>query len=131
MANEISINLLISDNDLRRVLDDQSMYNSPLSVQKGTTGEEELRILRRRLQDVMHPPPVFSVISRIIAKKPVYLECFKSIEDKEELLDEAIQSGCGDAMLTVFYPIHTLLQFAIIYTIFVIIDNFIPDSYVR
>lgn len=42
------------------------------------------------------------VITKLVANKRVVLESFRSLEDKEALLDEAILSGNGDAILAVF-----------------------------
>lgn len=68
---------------------------------KGTGAEDELKALRRRLRESTHAPPVNILLSRILMKKPFSLECVRSLTAKEALLDEAIQSGNGDAILTV------------------------------
>lgn len=84
---------------LLTVLEEQSMEE--VQLPKSIAADEELRILRRRLQERFHPPPVTSVITKIIQKKPFSMECFRTLQDKESLLDESINSGSGDAILTV------------------------------
>lgn len=68
---------------------------------KGIGAEDELKALRRRLRETTHAPPVKILLRRIIMKKPFSLECVRSLNEKEALLDEAIQCGNGDAILTV------------------------------
>ena len=63
--------------------------------------EEELKILRRQSQERFHAPPPSTVVTKLLLKKPVSLECFRSLQEKEALLDEAISSGNGDAILIV------------------------------
>lgn len=84
---------------LLTVLEEQSLDET--QIRKGITPDEELRILRRSVRDRIYPPPVQSVIDKLVANKPVALECFRSLQDKESLLDEAIASGNGDAILAV------------------------------
>lgn len=84
---------------LRTVLEEQSL--NEMQIRKGIAPEEELRILRRNLRDRVYPPPAHIVINKLMANKPVALECFRSLQDKEALLDEAIASGNGDAILAV------------------------------
>lgn len=74
---------------------------SEVQIRKGISMEEELRILRRSVQDRIHSPSALSVINKIVANQPVSLECFRSLPEKESLLDEAIASGNGDAILAV------------------------------
>lgn len=68
---------------------------------KATGAEDELKALRKRLRECTHAPPVSLLLNRILMKKPFSLECVRSLTAKENLLDAAIQSGNGDAILTV------------------------------
>lgn len=86
---------------LQKVLEEQSMEETPLP--KSITPEDELKLLRRKLKERTHAPSVSVTISKLISKKPHYLHCFKTLEEKELLLDEAIRCGDGDAILTVFF----------------------------
>lgn len=82
------------------MLEEQSMKEAPLP--KAISTEDELKILRRKTQETYHaPPPVASTIRKILLKKPYSLECFRAMHEKENLLDEAIKSGNGDAVLAI------------------------------
>lgn len=105
--NEIPIHLLISDGDLQMILEEQSMEDFPLP--KKLPPEEEVRLLRRLLLDKTQAPPAPTTITRILLGKPCNFEHYKSLSDKEELLDEAISSGNGDAILSVvLFLVNTL-----------------------
>lgn len=77
---------------------------------KGIILEEELRILRRKVQERLHAPPVSVTITKMIMKKPHSLECYRSFRDKTELLAEAVNSGNGDAVLAVVLFLVKTLQ---------------------
>lgn len=82
------------------VLEEQSLKETPLP--KTISTEQELKILRRKTQDTIHaPPPVSSVIRKILLKKPYSLAFFKALHEKEHLLQGAIRCGNGDAILAV------------------------------
>lgn len=81
------------------VLEEQCLNETHLP--KGTGAEEELKALRRQLRETAHAPAANILLNRILMKKPFSLECVRSLNSKEALLDEAIQSGNGDAILTV------------------------------
>lgn len=76
---------------------------------KTISAEEELKILRRRAQE-SYAPPVASVIRRILLKKPYSLECFRALHEKENLLNEAIKCGNGDAILAVVLFLQQTLK---------------------
>lgn len=86
------------------VLEEQSMKETPFP--KTISAESELKVLRRRAQD----QPVSSVIRRMLLKKPYSLECFRALHEKENLLNEAIKCGNGDAILTVVLFLQRTLK---------------------
>lgn len=89
------------------VVEEQSLCD--LQLRKGCPADEELRLLRRTLQDRFHAPPPASVIAKLIANKPVSLECFRALADKQALLDRAIHSRDSNAILTVvLFIVRTL-----------------------
>lgn len=77
---------------------------------KGITPEEELRILRRKIQERLHAPPASVTVTKITMKKPYSLECFRSFREKTELLTEAVSSLNGDAVLAVVLFLVKTLQ---------------------
>lgn len=81
------------------ILEEQSMEDFPLP--KKLSPDEEVRVLRRLLLDKSHAPLPSTTITRILLGKPCSFEHYKSLTDKEELLDESISSGNGDAILAV------------------------------
>lgn len=72
--------------------------------------EEELRILRRKIQERLHAPPASITVTKMILKKPYSLECYRSFREKTELLTEAVSSGNGDAVLAVVLFLVKTLQ---------------------
>lgn len=77
---------------------------------KGILPEEELRILRRKIQERLHAPPASVTVTKMIMKKPYSLECYRSFREKTELLTEAVSSGNGDAVLAVVLFLVKTLQ---------------------
>nr|CAD7433426.1 unnamed protein product [Timema monikensis] len=63
--------------------------------------EEEVRILRRQLENRWAPPPVDETIKKILLGRPFSLELYRSLALKTELLDAAINMGDGNAILGV------------------------------
>lgn len=91
------------------VLEEQSLKETPLP--KNISSEDELKILRRKAQETFNSsPPVSSIILKMLQKKPFSLECFRALHEKESLLDEAINSGDGDAILTVVLYLNQTLK---------------------
>lgn len=91
------------------MLEEQSLKETPLP--KTISAEEELKILRRRAQETCYaPPPVASVIRKILLGKPYSLECFRALHEKESLLNEAITCGNGDAILAVVLFLQRTLK---------------------
>lgn len=91
-----------------KVLQEQSLDEQQLP--KGITPEEELRVLRRKIQERIHAPPVSTTVTKMIMKKPFSLECYRSFHEKTELLEEAVCSGNGDAVLAVVLFLVKTLQ---------------------
>lgn len=75
------------------------MKETPLP--KNISAEDELKVLRRKTQQRYHAPPPNVAVTQMLLKKPCPLHCFRAIDEKEALLDEAIGSGDGDAILSV------------------------------
>lgn len=90
------------------MLEEQSLKETPFS--KNITIEEELKILRRKAQESYAPPPISTIIRKILLKKPYSLECFRALHEKESLLNEAIRCGNGDAILTVVLFLQRTLK---------------------
>lgn len=91
------------------VLEEQSLRDTPFP--KSISIEDELKILRRRAQEICYAPPsVFSVIRKILLKKPYSLKSFRALHEKESLLNEAIRSGNGDAILAVVLFLQRTLK---------------------
>lgn len=85
------------------------MKETPLP--KTISPEDELKILRRRVQETCYaPPPVSTVIRKVLLKKPYSFECFRALHEKENLLNEAIRSGNGDAILAVVLFLQRTLK---------------------
>lgn len=75
---------------------------------KGITVEDELKLLRRRVRESVHSPSPSTILWRLLMKKPCSLEAVRSLTDKESLIDAAIATGNGDAILTVTYNLLCL-----------------------
>lgn len=106
-SNDVPLHTLISDQDLKRILEEQLLEEN--HFRKGMTKEEELKLLRRKVQDTVHPPLAEVTINKMLLGKKCSLESYKSLSDKIELLDEAIRSGNGDAILgVVLFLVKTL-----------------------
>lgn len=90
-------------------MEEQSLKETPLP--KTISVEEELKILRRKAQETSYAPPSpTSIIRKMLLKKPYSLECFRALHEKECLLDEAIRSGNGDAILAVVLFLQRTLK---------------------
>lgn len=71
--------------------------------------DEEVRILRRQVEDRWVPPPAKDTITKILLGHPYSLELYRSLKSKTELLDAAIAIGDGNAMLAVvLFLVRTL-----------------------
>lgn len=107
-SSEMPLHLIISDDDLKVILEDQ-MFNEINILPKNITLEDEVKVLRRQLQDINYAP-VSLTISKLLMGKPCSLHIYRSLKDKEALLDEAIVSGNGDAILEVVLFIQSTIK---------------------
>lgn len=96
-TDEFLLSQLISDEDLKMLINEQSLEEEP--IRKGISHEEELRILRRKIQDTIHPPPVEINAIKLLIGKRCFLEPYKSLQDKIDILDEVIRTGNGAGIL--------------------------------
>lgn len=96
----LSIKSLISDEELKLLLDEQSMDDN--MIPKGMKPEEELKLLRRQIQNTLYTPSPMATARKLLQGKIVSFEVFKSLQDKQQLLDAVIEIGCpGDSLLSV------------------------------
>ena len=108
LQNEMPLHLIISDEDLQLVLEEQLIIDDP-GIKKSTTLEEEVKILRRKLNEISYCP-IEVTITKLLMGKPCSLEIYKSLKEKEELLDEAISCGSGDTILQVVMFLKSTLK---------------------
>uniref|UniRef100_A0A336MZU5 CSON001546 protein n=1 Tax=Culicoides sonorensis TaxID=179676 RepID=A0A336MZU5_CULSO len=109
------LRLLIAEQDLKTIIEEQSR-NEPI-LQKNITLEEEVKILRREKFEQMQGADVDITVTKMILGKPCSLVAYKSIKDKENLLDEAILSRNGDAILHVVLFLSRTLKKKLFYVI--------------
>ncbi|KAG8232476.1 hypothetical protein J437_LFUL012708 [Ladona fulva] len=62
--------------------------------------EDELLVLRRKVQNRWEAPPVEETLRRILLRLPFSLDAYRSLEEKTKLLDAALEQGNGDAILS-------------------------------
>lgn len=93
----LSLHLIISDSDLQTVLEDQ-MISEPIFPKVPL--EEEVKMLRRKLNEIQFCS-VGITVNKLLLGKPCSLTIYKSLREKQELLDSVISSGNGDAILQV------------------------------
>jgi hypothetical protein len=91
---------------------DEEIHNSDSVIPKGLSLEEEVKFLRRKLNEFHYSNPI-TTINKILLNNSCSLECYKSLKEKEELLDAAIKSGNGDAILKVIFNLKNTLKPAI------------------
>ncbi|XP_055375308.1 vacuolar protein sorting-associated protein 16B isoform X2 [Condylostylus longicornis] len=96
---EFQLNQFISDENLKMLIEEQSLNPEPLK--KGISNDEELRYLRRKIQESIHPPPAEITAKKLLFGKKCSLEPYKALEEKVALLDEVIATGNGGAILGV------------------------------
>ncbi|KAG5681797.1 hypothetical protein PVAND_011205 [Polypedilum vanderplanki] len=104
----VPITFVLSENDLQLIIDEEIHSNDAI-IPKGLTLEEEVKFLRRKINEFQYSEPSLT-IAKILLQKPCSLDCYKSINDKEKLLDEAISSGNGDAILQVVLFLKNTLK---------------------
>ncbi|XP_055641246.1 vacuolar protein sorting-associated protein 16B [Toxorhynchites rutilus septentrionalis] len=113
VQSELLLNFIISDENLAAILEDQS--RNVVVIPKGVTLEEEVKLLRKKVQETSFAPSVGPIIARMVLGKPCSLEIFRSMYDKETLLDEAISSGNGNAILKVVLFLEKTLKKKLFY----------------
>ncbi|XP_037954891.1 vacuolar protein sorting-associated protein 16B [Teleopsis dalmanni] len=95
----LSIKSVISDDALELILQEQTLDDRLIT--KGVSPDEELKLLRRQIQTTLFNPSPETTASRLLLGKTVPLEVFKSMHEKEELLDNVLSNGGGDAVIGV------------------------------
>jgi hypothetical protein len=107
-TSEMPLHLIISDDDLKTILEDQMITDMNI-LPKNISLEDEVKVLRRQLLEINYAP-VSLTISKLLMGKSVSLHIYRSLKDKEALLDEAIASGNGDAILQVVLFIQSTVK---------------------
>uniref|UniRef100_A0A1A9WJQ1 Vps16 C-terminal domain-containing protein n=1 Tax=Glossina brevipalpis TaxID=37001 RepID=A0A1A9WJQ1_9MUSC len=108
-ALNLSINSIISEDALKMILDEQTL-DDPL-VPKGVSPEDELKLLRRQIQSTLYVATPSLTVRKLLLGKKVSLEVYKSLSDKEKLLDAVLESGCpGDAVIYVLLFLERTLK---------------------
>ncbi|XP_054727916.1 vacuolar protein sorting-associated protein 16B [Anastrepha obliqua] len=98
-ALNLSIKSVISEESLKMLLQEQTLDDRIVS--KGVAPEEELRLLRRQIQTTFYNPSPEATAARLLLGKCAPLEVFKSLHEKEQLLDAVLKCGGGDAVIGV------------------------------
>ncbi|CAO1409405.1 unnamed protein product [Diamesa serratosioi] len=115
LQNEMPLHLIISDEDLQLILEEQMIIDDP-GIKKSTTLEEEVKILRRKLNEISYCPiPV--TITKLLMGKPCSLEIYRTLQEKEDLLDEAISCGSGGTILQVVMFLKSTLKSTLFFNI--------------
>ncbi|XP_037821555.1 vacuolar protein sorting-associated protein 16B [Lucilia sericata] len=99
-ALNLSIKSLLSEEALKCILDEQSMDDR--LIPKGLSAEEELKILRRQIQNTLYTPSPSTTAQKLLSGVMVNFEVFKSLHDKQQLLEAVLNMGAaGDAIISV------------------------------
>ncbi|XP_062123122.1 vacuolar protein sorting-associated protein 16B [Drosophila sulfurigaster albostrigata] len=96
--NHLSIKAILSDEALQLVLQEQTLDDHVMP--KGVTPEEELKLLRRQIQSTLYSPNLEATAQKLLHGKVAPLEMFKSLLEKQQLLEKALANG-GDAVIGV------------------------------
>lgn len=104
----IPLNLIISDSDLQYILDEEQSYSESI-IPKGLKPEEEVKLLRRKINELQFCP-IPLVVTKILMNKSCSLECYRTMQEKQELLEEAISCDNGDAILRVVLFLKNTLK---------------------
>ncbi|XP_026293560.1 spermatogenesis-defective protein 39 homolog [Frankliniella occidentalis] len=104
------LHTLISEKCLTAIMDadyPDTAYGDP--VKRVMKPEEEIRMLKRQVQERWDEPPVELTIKHIFLGRPHSLESYRSLSSKRALLDAAINLGDGNAILAVIlFLVQTL-----------------------
>ncbi|XP_016989047.1 vacuolar protein sorting-associated protein 16B [Drosophila rhopaloa] len=95
----LSIKSILSEDALKLVLQEQALDDRVLP--KGVSPEEELKLLRRQLQSTLYSPNLEATAQKLLQGKTAPLEMFKSLQEKQQLLDTLLVQGGGHAVITV------------------------------
>ncbi|KAH8388593.1 hypothetical protein KR093_010892, partial [Drosophila rubida] len=96
--NHLSIKAILSDEALKLVLQEQTLDDHVMP--KDVTPEEELKLLRRQIQSTLYSPNLEATAQKLLHGKVAPLEMFKSLLEKQQLLDQTLANG-GDAVIGV------------------------------
>eukprot|EP00099_Drosophila_melanogaster_P023857 NP_651731.1 vacuolar protein sorting 16B [Drosophila melanogaster] len=99
VALNLSIKSILSEEALKLVLQEQALDDRVLP--KGVSPEEELKLLRRQLQSTLYSPNLEATAQKLLQGKTAPLEMFKSLHEKQQLLDTLMAQGGGHAVITV------------------------------
>lgn len=102
----LNLRLIIDEEDLVLVLEEQ-MITEPIFPKVPL--EEEVKILRRKLNESQYCP-VHVTVNKMLLGKPCSLAMYRSLSEKQQLLDGAIQCGDGDAVLQVVIFLKNTLK---------------------
>uniref|UniRef100_A0A1B6DLI8 Vps16 C-terminal domain-containing protein n=3 Tax=Clastoptera arizonana TaxID=38151 RepID=A0A1B6DLI8_9HEMI len=72
--------------------------------------EEEVRILRRKVENFWIPLDVDQTVQKMFLGQPYMLELYRSYEDKKKLLEAAVALGDGDTILAVVLYLSKTLK---------------------
>lgn len=106
-SSVIPLSYIISSGDLQTILDEENI--SEYVIPKGLSLEEEVKFLRRRINEIQYSDPNLTV-TKLLLGKQCSLESHKTLKEKEELLDEAIRCGNGDAILQIVFFLKNTLK---------------------
>uniref|UniRef100_A0A0A1WK52 Spermatogenesis-defective protein 39 homolog n=1 Tax=Zeugodacus cucurbitae TaxID=28588 RepID=A0A0A1WK52_ZEUCU len=98
-ALNLSVKSVISEEALKMLIQEQTLDDRIMS--KGVAPEEELRLLRRQIQTTFYNPSPEATAYKLLLGKCAPLEVFKSMHEKEQLLDAVLKCGGGDAVIGV------------------------------
>ncbi|XP_054273137.1 vacuolar protein sorting-associated protein 16B [Macrosteles quadrilineatus] len=98
-SNQLELHQLISEKSLNILMEADSPQF--INLKSDLDPAEELRILRRRYEEMWVSPDAKKTVRKMMLKEPFILELFRSLKDKKKLLQEAIDLGDGDTILTV------------------------------
>ncbi|XP_055843144.1 vacuolar protein sorting-associated protein 16B [Episyrphus balteatus] len=104
----LTIRSVLCEADLELILNEQSLDSD--IIPKGIAPDEELKLLRRKLQNMVHVPSLKVTATKLLHGKLCPLEVYKSLNDKEELLDEVLRNGDGNAVVGVILFLQRTLN---------------------
>uniref|UniRef100_A0A1B6LGY4 Vps16 C-terminal domain-containing protein n=1 Tax=Graphocephala atropunctata TaxID=36148 RepID=A0A1B6LGY4_9HEMI len=107
-TTQFELHQLISEKSLNCFLDADSPQFTTLKT--GLDSGEEVRILRRQIEELWTMPNPKKTVRKMMLKQPFMLELFRSLESKKQLLREAVSLGDGDSILTVVVYLSRTLK---------------------